>query len=221
MTDTELASMQAGIAPPAPCTAQCPDADTLTAFALGQLDAAQRDAVAERVGACPNCAAAVQLALAAGDWSEALARDLEAEAGTANVVALTPRLRRRLPLWMPAALAAGIALVFVALPMLRAPAPGQVLRGAATLAVHPADASILDSAPAELRWPCALAPHATQVELLDASAERLWIGATQQCAAALPAEVRGRMQAGAYLWRLSNASDEVLAGPFGFRVQPH
>ncbi len=219
MTDAELALMTAKLAAPRPCTAQCPDADTLTAFALGQLDGAERDAVAERVGACPNCAAAVRLALVSGNWSEALAHDLEAESAGANVVTLTPRPRRRVPLWVPAAMAAGIALVFVALPMLRAPAPEKVLRGAVTLAVQPADESVLHSAPGELRWPCALAPSATQVELLDASAERLWIGPAQECSVALPADVKDRINNGAYLWRLSNAREEVVAGPFGFSIE--
>jgi hypothetical protein len=218
MTDAELASMTARLVPLQPCTPLCPDADTLTAFALGQLDGAERDAVAERVGACPNCAAAVQLALVSGDWSADLARDLEAQSGGAQVVTLTPRPRRRVPLWIPAAMAAGIALVFVALPMLRAPLPGQVLRGAVTLAVQPANESVLHSAPAELGWPCALAPNATQVELLDASAERLWMGPVQECSAMLPAEVKARVNSGAYLWRLTNAQEEVVAGPFGFSI---
>jgi hypothetical protein len=218
MTDAELASMTARLVPPQPCTPQCPDADTLTAFALGQLDSAERDAIAERVGACPNCAAAVQLALASGDWSADLARDLEAESDSAQVVTLTPRPRRRMPLWIPAAMAAGVALVFVALPMLRPPVPGQVLRGAAALAVQPADESVLHAAPDELRWPCALAPNAVQVELLDASAVRLWIGQAEDCSATLPAEVKARVNGGAYLWRLSDTREEVVAGPFGFSV---
>ncbi len=219
MTEPDLEALRASLVTQTSCTAQCPDAEVLMAFALGQLKDNERDTIAAQVSACTQCAAAVQLALASGDWADALAYDLENEVTKANVVSIATRARRRLPLWIPAVLAAGVALLFVVLPTLRAPPPEPVLRGPALQAVQPADSAVLSAPPSELRWPCEAAPHATRVELLDAAALRIWQGSTQNCTVALPAQIQARMLDGAYLWRLTRSNGEVVAGPFGFSVE--
>lgn len=219
MTEPDLEALRASLVTQASCTTKCPDADVLMALALGQLKGSERDTIAAQVGACAQCAAAVQMALASGEWAEALAYDLEDEVTKSNVVSITTRARRRMPLWIPAALAAGIALIFVAVPTLRTAPPEPVLRGPALQPVQPADSAVLSAPPTELRWPCEAAPHTTRVELLDAAALRIWQGSTRNCTVALPAQIQASMLDGAYLWRLTSDNGEVVAGPFGFSVE--
>lgn len=222
MTDIDSSMLHRHLAPVRQCTPACPDADTLLAFALGQLgDDAQCELIAERVGACAQCAAAVQMALATGDWSEALARDLEAQsiAIQPKVTALIPRSHTARRYWMTAAMAAGIAALVLLVPLLRAPMPDEVLRGTDTIIVHPAHSAVLRSVPLQYRWACADASAAATFELLDAAAVRVWSGATEgDCSARIPADVAAGLGTGVYLWRLLNQSGESIAGPFEFRV---
>jgi RNA polymerase sigma factor (sigma-70 family) len=226
MTSIDLTTLRQHLVPVRQCTSDCPDADTLLAFAMGQLPVGtQREQVAERVSACAQCAAAVQLALVSGEWSEAVARDLEAESVQSNVIALVPKARAARRLWIPAALAAGIAAVALMLPMLHAPHQEEVLRSANALLVQPADAAVLKMAPLEFRWTCTDAPAAAAVELLDATAVRVWSGAAKvsavdDCSATVPANIAAGLGSGSYLWRILSQGGEPVAGPFGFRVEP-
>ncbi len=115
--------------------------------------------------------------------------------------------------------ASGMLMVF-AVVLLRTPPVEDTLRGAPMIAVAPLDGAVLRQVPASLRWPCAAAPTAANVEVLGADASPLWSGTAQECAVVLPESTRVALAPGQYLWRVRNAAGEPLLGPFAFRVEP-
>lgn len=196
----------------------CADADTLLAFAEGRLDAAARDAVAARVTACARCAAALRVALDAADWATDLSAHLARVGHDELTRAKPPARRSRRRAALPMALAASVVLLFAASLLLRPPPRDEPLRGRPLIASTPADGAVLQQAPAELGWPCELAPTAAKVELLGADATPRWSGAVIACAATLPPATRAALVPGAYLWRVKNAAGDVLLGPIAFRI---
>jgi hypothetical protein len=191
----------------------CPDEQTLIAFADGQLPQVERDAVAARVAACADCAAAVRVALDASAWADDLAADFVRAANSSTVHVLSRARPARRIVSVPLALAASLILIVGAALLLRQSPIIEPLRGGVVIATTPADGEMLPQAPERLAWPCAAAPSATQVELLAADATVRWSGPVIECAVTLPAPTRSALSAGEYLWRVKNAAGESLLGP--------
>jgi len=245
MNEAELCALQRAISIKTGGVSDCPDMDTLIAFADGALDAAPRELTALHVAQCDPCVAIVRVAISARQWSQDLAVDIEAVPGIAvpdnvhylrTAATLTgveaPRpdressrtsdvMRRKKPrMWWPAAIAATLASVFVANLALRQPPMEDGLRGVDPIATSPMSGTNLSVAPEEFSWPCAAAPGAASVELLGADALPRWKGSVRDCAVSLPIEVRQDLAAGEYLWRVKNAAGEPVLGPMVFRISP-
>lgn len=221
MIDGVAQSAQRAIAQVHRCDPKvCPDADTLIALADGGLDPAAREEVAARAAACATCTAALRVALDAKAWADRCADDLEPAPNAHNVHALTspPRAKRRT--WLPMAMAASLTLMVGVGVLTQRSAVEETLRGGASVVTHPVDGALLTEAPARLTWPCAAAPGAARAELLRADATVLWSGDSSNCGATLPPQTRAALVAGEYLWRVQDAADQSLLGPYGFRIGP-
>ncbi len=242
MNEAELRALQRAVWSAEAATGECPDAETLMAFADGELDEAQREVTALHLVACEPCVAIVRVAINAREWSSDLAADFEAPpavavesnvhylptavgASSADLGAPLPQIRvrparKRVRAAWPAAIAATlVGVIFFSLSMRQPPVP-DALRGIAPVATVPQSGAVLSQAPAQLSWPCTAAPAAVSVEILGADALPRWRGEVVNCAVSLPAEIRSELPAGEYLWRLKNAAGDPVLGPVAFRITP-
>jgi hypothetical protein len=216
MTDAELVALHRAGTVDCPAGGRgCPSADELVALAEDRLEGTRRAEVLDRVARCAGCAGGLQVAMESAALGREIAAAL-ADDGSARVVALPARRAPRLAAFAMAA-SAVLAVGVVAL-VARAPAPDPT-RGAAVAALEPVDRAVLGAAPERLRWDCAQAQPA-RVQLLDAAGASRWSAGATGCDVALPAEVRGTLGAGLWLWQVQDPGGRsVIAGPYSFRIE--
>ena len=180
----------------------CPTPEELAELARGRMATARRDQIVAIVANCTRCAALLQVA-----------DDLGEDPGATH--ADVPPVRRRMPQWVPPAMAAVALLAF--LPLLWKPGGEHVMRGE-DAAVLPAPGARLDAAPDRLSWSSA-AGTACRVTLRTASADVLLrSGAILDGALVLDASTRTRLVPGDYLWTADCGGQSL--GPYAFTVTP-
>ncbi|HKD12542.1 MAG TPA: hypothetical protein VKE50_10720 [Thermoanaerobaculia bacterium] len=180
---------------------RCPEAETFRRIAQGEAGRQEREAVADHLLACADCA---KQYLALGElatWVE------ETTASRLPSVEIRPR---RFPVWAAAAaglvLAGGLA-VFVRSAS-RRPAALSQERGPISPAdaVAPADRARLTVAPAELTWAPLTGARTYEVTVYDFESTPLWQSPTLVGPqVSLPDTVRRRMSGGGvFYWRVSS-----------------
>ncbi|MEM7586068.1 MAG: hypothetical protein AAF560_21945 [Acidobacteriota bacterium] len=229
----------------------CLTAEEIAALAgAGQgseLDAEARRRAVLHLADCSDCSLELRKARSLEPWAADLAAQLDLGSGTtadaaaggvvdlesARRVRQTARRevqdrdrggRRR---WIPAAMAAGLALVVASVGLLvpSAPTPEPaVTRSASVTALQPHADAVVDVAPQRFSWPAQLGAESYRVRLFDARAELLWESEPlARNESELPASVQHRLEStGGYFWTV-NVSGPVARsqlGPFAFRVGP-
>jgi hypothetical protein len=180
----------------------CPTPEELSDMAQGRIASARREQIVAIVANCTRCAALLQVA---GDLGE--------DAG--NLPVDHPDVRRRMPRWLPAAMAAVALLAF--LPLLWTPGDERVMRGEEA-GIQPAPGARLDAAPERLSW-TSEAGTACRVTLRTARADvLLHSGAILDGTLALDAATRAQLAPGDYLWTTECGGESQ--GPYAFTVTP-
>ena len=221
LTDGELKSIYAEATRPAGA-AGCPDAGALVAASLGELAAAEREAVAAHLAGCSACAEEYRLL---AELRPVVERATGAVPSPGRAAADSFWTRLSLA-WRAAAavvLVAAVATVaLVAFRSSRAPAPPPTERGDATSAVAtvPANRAELDAPPAELSWTAVPGATSYRVTLYDFESTPLWQSPPLADARApIPVEVRARLPRGKLVfWRVAvtRGVDRQELGPFQF-----
>jgi len=183
----------------------CPDAETLAALVVGDLEGEARARCANHVPTCRSCS----------DDYRSLA-EIHARASTE----LRPRSPRRI---LPIAAAVAAALLAGALIFLRSERREEAFRGGApaSAAVAPADGATLAGPPSELRWPAQAGTESYRVKLFASSGDALWDADTRTVdRVALPETVRSRLRPGSYFWTVEVRlpSERQRLGPYSFTV---
>jgi len=189
-----------------PGSDRCPSDEELAALALGELDPARRDALADHVTGCRRCSE-----------NAAILLETHAEA--------SPQLaggRSRRVTWIAAALfALAIAGTVVVLRSARREEAFRAASPAAAAAVEPAEGATLTAPPSSLHWPAQRDAETYRVKLFTSSGDMLWdADARALDRIAVPENVRSRLSPGSYFWsvevRLS--LDRQRLGPYSFTI---
>ena len=190
----------------------CPDADTLVRAAEGALAGGERESILSHIESCSRCAEDARIAFSAH-----------------GAVPRAGRASRGLPMvrgWL--AIAAAAAIVSVgALFLLRKTPPSDegALRGVAESGqrTRPPASAHLPHAPLRLEWENAPKSGEYEIVLFDSESTRIWSsGRIREPRAQLPEDVRRRVGAGTYYWRVFyTPGTETLKSPlFGFVIDP-
>lgn len=189
----------------------CLDVDTLLAALDGRLEGEARERALAALAECPRCAASARIAA-----------DLRPGADVART-SPRPRAAQRGAPWFAAIAAALVAAVGIAIvlpDLLRSDA--RIVRAPpGANEARPQNGERLAAAPLRLAWSAPPTAEAFRVELYDAAAEPLW--RSDRIAAReveLPADLRARLGAGTYLWRVRVEGSDLEIGPFHFTVAP-
>ncbi len=205
-----------------PDTPNCVDSDLLTAYVNHQLDASKSAAVTSHLSQCAACASLAQFAFDAREWSQQLSQSIALEAHKNNQQAKTKKTIWRPRIWIPAGFAVLVAVFFFTLAE-RAPLIDDVMRGEPELKIVPKNGARLSQSPNQINWDCAYQNgtliNSMQLELLDASASRVWLTTSASCSVQIPISLKKQMQSGTYFWRVLDAQNRVLHGPFEFHLQ--
>ena len=219
----------------------CLTAEVIADLARGELSAEERRRAAIHLADCSDCSLELRMVRGLESWAADLAPKLEGgsaqprgrEAGAVTDLAAARQARdasRRglaRPRWLPAAIAAGLALVvgsaYLLTPSAPAP-PGDVTRAESVAGLEPAVGTAVEEAPELFRWPAQQGAASYRVRLFDASAELLWESEPLRGPEArLPSEIRHRLESGStYSWTVTmeGAVQRSRLGPFAFRVGP-
>jgi hypothetical protein len=183
----------------------CPADERLAALAVGELEAAERLALADHVARCRRCGPAY-----------AVLRDLDREAA---------RQRRPRPRWtLPLAAAATLLVAAAVATQVRGPrAPaGDDVRGPGAGEVRPSPGAVLPAPPDELAWPPGPEGSTYRVRVHAADGDVLWTSAPlPEPRADLAAPVLDRLAPGhAYFWTVEVHGGAVpeRRGPYWFQV---
>lgn len=203
----------------------CPTAEELTALAAGELPDGQRQALADHLVACSDCALEVRLAREAGEYFLGAEAPASEPAGAPAVAVDLPSWRRPRRLTAAFAVAASLVLAIGLAWQLRttAPDPNGVVRSVPVAGeLVPAENAVLDVVPALLAWPAEAGAEAYRAELLDAAARTVWTSEwSESPSVELPQEVVASLGTGGYLWRVevrgSVARSEL--GPYVFTLR--
>jgi hypothetical protein len=187
----------------------CPTDEDLAALALGELEPARRDALADHVVGCRRCAESVGILL-------------ETHREASDRKAKDSRRRR----WIPLA-AAAAAIAVIGLLLARSPASSpSAERGRAERVpgLVPADGAELADPPARFAWPPSERAEAYRLKIYRDSGDAAWAGAaTAAPFLELPPDARARLSAGgAYYWviEVESSSGTSRLGPYSFRIAP-
>jgi hypothetical protein len=181
---------------------RCPEAEAFRRIAQGEAGRQEREAVADHLTGCADCANQYLALKELGSW---------VEEATASRLPSAEVRARRFPAWAAVAaaglvLAGGLAIV-VRTASRRAPALAQE-RGplSPSDAVAPPDRTRLTVVPVELTWAPLAGAEAYEVTVYDFESTPLWqspaLGAPR---ASLPDSVRRRMsRGGVFYWRVTS-----------------
>lgn len=187
---------------------------------MGTLPPEESRRVAAHLATCADCAEEHEAARGMEPWAKRAAETIRPPAS--RVVPFPSRF------WRPAAVAASLVLVAAIgwRVVLERPDSPPVDRGSsiATANASPPDGATLTEPPRRLAWKDGGPAEAHQILLLDAEATPLWEGPrTPEPGVEVPADVRGRLQAGeTYYWRgvAFQGLDRRESPLFRFRLEP-
>ena len=181
---------------------KCPESETFRKIAQGQAGRREREAVADHLLGCADCAKQYLTLGELASWVEET---------TASRLPSVESRRRRFPAWAAAAaaglvLAGGLAIV-VRTGSRRPPAVSQE-RGprSSADAVAPPDRARLTEIPSELTWTPLTGAEAYEVTVYDFESTPLWQSPTlREPRVSLPDSVRRRMSGGGvFYWRVTS-----------------
>jgi hypothetical protein len=183
----------------------CPPDEELVSLVLGEVAGDRRNSLADHVVSCRRCADGVRILY-------------ETHRETSGTRPATQARR-----WMSvAAVAAVLAIVGVLLARGPGQAPsaerGSVARDSA---VVPNDGEVLLEPPSRLQWPSRSEAETYRAKLYRDSGELVWDSGTMSAASTeLPADVRNRLETGAYYWVVETEGSRgpERSGPYSFRV---
>jgi hypothetical protein len=181
-----------------PGSDDCPEDQRLAAMVLGELDAIERDPLADHVTLCHRCSRRVRDLL-----------DLHRAAGASGEQAPRAPGRSRFLGWFAAAAAVLIVAVGAGWLLRDAGAPhpaAPTMRGseALTEAVEPTDRARLTEAPTRLHWTTKDSPASYRVVLYDRESTPIWESDwVTGGSVSLPVDVQLQLRPGdSYLWRV-------------------
>jgi hypothetical protein len=186
----------------------CPAPDVLGRVSTGNASHAEREAFADHLIACADCAEEYRAAKALGPWSAEAAEVLRPGVRSAAAGSAPFRRTGSLP-WIAlaaaAALALSVGLVLVARRAgVRTAAPVERGSSEITRALEPPDRAALPAAPERLEWAPMEGASSYEATIYDAESTPLWKSPPAVATRAdVPPEVRARLAPGrAYLWRV-------------------
>ena len=190
-----------------PGSERCPSDDDLAALAVGELEPARRDALADHVTGCRPC-------------SENAAILLETHAEAAPRLPAGPSRR---VVWIAAALFA--LMVSGTVIVVRSARREEAFRAASpavAAAVEPAEGARLSSPPVAFRWPPSAGAERYRLKVFTSAGDVLWeADAGTDHAIAVPEGVRARVEAGrSYFWtvEVQLPFEKQRLGPFSFTL---
>jgi hypothetical protein len=249
MDDDELRQLYQQATVP-PREEACPAAEDLLRLGLGQIPPEEREPLVDHLAGCSVCAASYRLARSvqpSAGVESSLDQDQRALPHAAALSSPPPPglkpatevlapevlvLRRGLPngggrvLVLAAAvvLAAGLTLAFL-LPVTPWIEPAASLRGSdsAVVATEPESGAVLTAPPQVFRWTSKSLAGSVRVVLYDVEMTSLWDARSLTDAQArLPEELRSRLPAGRYYWRVIPEGGSRSEGSpvFAFDIRP-
>lgn len=187
--------------------AACPSDETLAALALGEIEGAERAALADHVAGCRRCAESFRTLV-----------DLDREAERL-------RRRRRVPraAWAAAAAVAVVALtgaLWLGSGREERPAADSARRAAPAAAVQPAADAVLDRPPESFAWPRHAGATGYRVRLYDEAAVLIWESPEVSTASVPLADPPPLEAGGAFFWTVEVGGPAARArlGPYWFRI---
>ncbi len=189
--------------------AACLDAETLSALAGGELDAASRDRALDHIVDCSDCATELRLAKEIRAWSE-----------TSSDQKGAGRRETFRPAWATLA-AAMLAIVVGSWWWLGDPSstpdrPALRQAGTDLRTVQPADGSALETVPRRIQWQSVPGAQAYRAQVLDATGHEVWRSPWVEVTEVEPAW--GAVPPGTFLWTVEvrGPVSRKRLGPFSF-----